>query len=241
MIVLLTDFGPGEYVGAMKGVIYSANADAKVVDLCHDISPQSTIEGAWILKNNYRYFPQGAVFCCVVDPGVGTERGALAVKAADRYFVAPDNGLLWETLSEQSIIEIREIPIPQGASRTFHGRDVFAGAAASIDLGHFDKLGAKKEAIEKLEFYRSGTVGSVVRIDRFGNVVTNLPHSGKPMYWVRVRDGDCQMDFCPTYSAAKEDELFLIEGSCNTLEISLKNGNANDKLHVGAGTRIEIS
>ena len=174
MIVLLTDFGPGEYVGAMKGVIYSTEADAKVVDLCHDISPQSTIEGAWILKNNYEYFPQGAVFCCVVDPGVGTERRALAVKAADYYFVAPDNGLLWEALSEQSVIEIREIPIAAGASQTFHGRDVFAGAAASIDLGHFDELGARTEAIDKLEFYRSCTIGSVVRIDRFGNIVIAL-------------------------------------------------------------------
>ncbi len=73
MIVLLTDFGQGEYVGVMKGVIYSINGDAGVVDLCHDISPQNTIEGSWILKNNDNYFPKGTTFCCVVDPGVGTQ------------------------------------------------------------------------------------------------------------------------------------------------------------------------
>jgi len=77
MIVLLTDFGFSEYVGVMKGVIYRIHEDAKIVDLCHDISPQCVIEASWILKSNYTYFPIGAVFCCVVDPGVGTERKAL--------------------------------------------------------------------------------------------------------------------------------------------------------------------
>ena len=123
MIVLLTDFGQSEYVGVMKGVIYSVHESARIVDLCHDISPQSIIEASWILKNNYSYFPNGAVFCCVIDPGVGTDRKALAVKTPDYYFVAPDNGLLWETLKEQDIVEIRVIPVPEDASRTFHGRD----------------------------------------------------------------------------------------------------------------------
>jgi S-adenosylmethionine hydrolase len=95
MIVLLTDFGQSEYAGVMKGVIYSIDSDAKIVDLCHDISPQNIIEASWILRNNYKYFPEGAVFCCVVDPGVGTQRKALAVKTEKFYFVAPDNGLLW--------------------------------------------------------------------------------------------------------------------------------------------------
>ena len=71
MIVLLTDFGESEYVGVMKGVIYTVNCDAKIVDLCHSIWPQSIVEASWILKNNYKYFPEGATFCCVVDPGVG--------------------------------------------------------------------------------------------------------------------------------------------------------------------------
>jgi len=102
MIILLTDFGQSEYVGVMKAVIYSINKDAKIVDLCHDISPQKTIEASWVLKNNYKYFPEGATFCCVVDPGVGTERKALAVKTTGYYFVAPDNGLLWETLKENA-------------------------------------------------------------------------------------------------------------------------------------------
>ena len=241
MIVLLTDFGQTEYAGVMKGVICRINNDAKIIDLCHDISPQNIIEASWILKNNYKYFMEGVTFCCVVDPGVGTERKALGVKTANYYFVAPDNGLLWETLKEQKIIDIRNIPVPEDASNTFHGRDVFAKSAANIDLGFFDTLGPKTEEIKKLELYRNKREGLVVRIDSFGNIITNLPNENKTAYSVKVEDRSYQMNFYSNYLAAKDNELFLIEGSCNTLEISLKNGNANDKLHVEAGRRIEIS
>jgi S-adenosylmethionine hydrolase len=89
MVILLTDFGPSEYVGVMKGVIYSIDHRAQIVDLCHSVSSQNIIEASWILRNNYKYFPEGSVFCCVVDPGVGSERKALAVKTERYYFVAP--------------------------------------------------------------------------------------------------------------------------------------------------------
>jgi len=241
MIVLLTDFGQSEYVGVMKGVIYSIACDAKIVDLCHDISPQNIIEASWILKNNYKYFPEGATFCCVVDPGVGTERKALAVKTKNFFFVAPDNGLLWETLKGKKIIDIRQIPVPADASRTFHGRDVFAKAAANIDLGNFGTIGEKTKQIERLELYQNQKEGIVVRIDRFGNVVTNLPRQDKDKYVVQINGRKYVMNYCPNYDTAKDDELFLIEGSCSTLEISLKNGNANDKLNVKVGAKITIS
>jgi S-adenosylmethionine hydrolase len=241
MIVLLTDFGQSEYVGVMKAVIYRIDADAKVVDLCHDISPQSVIEASWILKNNYKYFPEGAVFCCVVDPGVGTERKALAVRTANYYFVAPDNGLLWETLKEQEIVETRVIPVPEGASHTFHGRDVFAAAAANIGLSRFDSLGPQTKDAEKLELYQSVREGIVVRIDRFGNIITNLPAEGKDEYSVKVDEQQWEMCFYETYQAGPDNESFLIEGSCGTLEISLKNGNANERLKLVTGQRIEIS
>ncbi|MHC4088392.1 MAG: SAM hydrolase/SAM-dependent halogenase family protein [Planctomycetota bacterium] len=241
MIVLLTDFGQSEYVGVMKGVIYKVARDAKIVDLCHDISPQSIIGASWVLKNNYKYFPKSAAFCCVVDPGVGTQRKALAVKTEDFYFVAPDNGLLWETLKNQRIIEIRQIPVPMDASRTFHGRDVFAKAAVNIDMGNFDDVGEKIKEIEKLEFYQSPGQGIVVRIDRFGNIVTNLPKQDKDKYSLQIADRKYVMNYYPDYESANEGELFLIEGSSNTLEISLKNGNAGDKLNVKVGDKITIS
>ena len=241
MIVLLTDFGQSEYVGVMKGVIYSIDRDAKIVDLCHDISPQSIIEASWVLKNNYKYFPKGAVFCCMVDPGVGTDRKALAIKTDNFYFVAPDNGLLWEALGEQKVLDIRQIPIPPEASRTFHGRDVFAKAAANINQGKLDTIGKKTEKMEKLKFYLAGRTGIVVRIDRFGNIVTNLAKQDKTNYAVEIGDKKYTMRYYPNYDSAKEGELFLIEGSNNTLEISLKNASANDKLHIKVGQRIIIS
>jgi hypothetical protein len=241
MIVLLTDFGQSEYVGVMKAVIYRVNGEAEIVDLCHEIGPQSVIEASWVLKNSYKYFPAGAIFCCVVDPGVGTVRNALAVRTTDYYFTGPDNGLLWETLREQEIVETRAIPIPENASRTFHGRDIFAKAAADIALGRFDTLGPAMRDIEKLEFYRSAAVGIVVRIDRFGNVITNLPPEDKEAYSVKVGEQQWKLKFYRTYQVAPDNELFLIEGSCNTLEISLKNGDANARLRLKTGQRIEIS
>jgi hypothetical protein len=241
MIVLLTDFGQSEYVGVMKGVIYSIAGDAKIVDLCHDISPQNIIEASWLLKNNYKYFPKGTTFCCVVDPGVGTERKALAVKTEKFFFVAPDNGLLWETLKEQKIIDIRRIPIPADASRTFHGRDVFAKAAADIVLGNFNEVGEKTKEIERLELYQNQREGIVVRIDRFGNIITNLAKLDKDKYSVQMTGKKFVMNYCPDYDSAKYNDLFLIEGSGNTLEISLKNGSADDKLHVKVGEKITIS
>ena len=241
MIVLLTDFGQSEYVGVMKGVIYTIAHQAKIVDLCHDIHPQSIIEASWLLKNNYKYFPQGSTFCCVVDPGVGTERKALAVKTGSYYFVAPDNGLLWETLKAQSIIDIRQIPVPEDASRTFHGRDVFAKAAGNINKGNFESIGEKIEEIEKLELYLSQREGIVVRIDRFGNIITNLPKQDKEQYSVEIDRNRYTMRYFPNYDVAAQGELFLLEGSNNTLELSLKNANANDKLHLKPGQRIKIS
>jgi hypothetical protein len=240
MIILLTDFGQSEYVGVMKGVIYSVDRRAQVVDLCHSVSSQSIIEASWILKNNYRYFPEGSIFCCVVDPGVGSERKALAVKTEHYYFVAPDNGLLWETLKEQEVIDIRQIPIPSGASHTFHGRDVFAVAAAQIGLGRFNDLGIRIEQIEKLELYCNGSRGLVVRIDSFGNVITNMAKQDKEKYSVRIGAQMYDMSCHENYAGAKDNELFLIEGSNRTLEISMKNASANEILQVKSGQILEI-
>jgi hypothetical protein len=241
MIVLLTDFSDSEYIGVMKGVIYRCAPDAKVVDLCHTIRPQCIVEGSWILKNNYKYFPKGAIFCCVVDPGVGTKRKALAVRTKDYYFVGPDNGLIWEALAEQKIIEIRQIAVAADVSRTFHGRDVFAKAAAQIEIGNFERVGKKIKTIKKPVLYKKGRYGIVVRIDRFGNIITNLSKQKKNCYCVETTKKKYMMNLHTTYKSAKKGELFLIEGSNKTLEISLKNGSANDLLCIKSGEKIKIS
>jgi len=239
--VLLTDFGQSEHAGVMKGVILSIAPDAKIVDLCHNITAHNIIEASWILKNNYRHFPKGSVFCCVVDPGVGTQRRAVAVKTENYFFVAPDNGLLWETIRDQQVLDIREIPIAKNASRTFHGRDVFAPAAARIDTGDFGKLGDKITQIQKFELLCKGGEGLVVRIDTFGNIVTNLPGKKEGTCLVQIGGRKIEMQVFPTYDSAPAGQPFLITGSCNTLEISLKNGNANSRFKLTPGTSIQIT
>jgi S-adenosylmethionine hydrolase len=241
MIVLLTDFGQSEYVGIMKAVIYAINPQARITDLCHNIAAQDLVEAAWVLKNSYEFFPPGTTFCCVVDPGVGTARNAIVVKTDKYFFVAPDNGLLWETLKDQNVLSIRRLPVPKDASRTFHGRDIFAKAAANIDLNSDSTPGEQIEEMAQLEFYRNGREGIVMRIDSFGNIVTNLPTLNKDTFLVQVNEKKYTMSFHETYSDAKGDKLFLIEGSCNTLEISLKNGSANGMLCLKAGHTISIS
>lgn len=240
MIVLLTDFGQSEYAGVMKGVIYNISCEAKIVDLCHNISPQNIIEASWILSNNYKYFPHGSIFCCVVDPGVGTERKAIAVKTDKYYFIGPDNGLFWEALQEQKIMEVRMIEISESTGRTFHGRDVFARAAADVELGRFETVGIEVKEIEELKLFRSKNEGIIVRIDTFGNIITNITSPRKDMYEVELGRKRYGMNFYPNYALAKDNELFIIEGSNNTLEISLKNANANDTLQVKTGQRIII-
>ncbi len=239
MIVLLTDFGPSEYAGILKGIIHEIDYETKIIDLCHSISPQSIIEASWILKNNYPYFPRGAVFCCVVDPGVGSKRKAIAVKTKNYFFVAPDNGLLHETLKEQQIIEIRKIPVPKTASKTFHARDVFAKAAATINRGEFESIGKQTTSIKKLSLHKKAREGIIVRIDHFGNLITNLPKLNKKSYTVKINNKTLKLPFYSTYEQAKSG-LFLIEGSCNTLEISKKNANANQELNLKANQKITI-
>lgn len=240
MIVLLTDFGLNEYVGVMKGVILSSCPEAKIVDLCHKMGPQSLIEAAWLLKNNHRFFPEGSVFCCVVDPGVGTDRRAVAVKTDKYYFVAPDNGLIWETIKDVEDVAAREIPIPVDAGRTFHGRDVFARAAAEIEAGRFKKMGKKARDLVQMEFHLEDREGVVVRIDRFGNIVTNLKKTGESEYSVTTEGQEGLMKFHRTYAEAAEGVPFIIEGSCGTLEISVKNGDASELLKMNVGEKITI-
>ncbi|MFX0210227.1 MAG: S-adenosyl-l-methionine hydroxide adenosyltransferase family protein [Candidatus Hodarchaeota archaeon] len=243
MITILTDFGLSEYVGVMKGVIYSIAPQAKVTDLYHNVTPQNIREGAWILLQSYKYFPKNTIFLCVVDPGVGSERKALGIATQHYFFVGPDNGLMYPTVQEdivQNVVRLSET----GASRTFHGRDVFARAAAELENGvTLHQLGELVEITTALEFLLDlpKRMGEVVRIDRFGNIITNLPHIGKHDYSVVFGTHFQKLTFYETYAMAPENEIFLIEGSSKTLEISLKNGSAVNVLEAHVGMQIKIS
>lgn len=243
MIVLLTDFGDSEYVGVMKGVIYSIVPQAKVIDLYNQVSPQNIREGAWILLQSYKYFPHKTIFLCIVDPGVGSRRRGLGIETQHYFFIGPDNGLMYPTVMEDGFLQAVSLSEAR-ASRTFHGRDVFARAAAELEKGTgFEHLGETVEIASKFKFQLDlkNRIGEIVRIDTFGNIVTNLPHIGKQKYTVTYGKFMHELSFYETYEVAPDDELFLIEGSSETLEISLKNAKAINQLVVQVGELIQIT
>jgi len=242
MIVLLTDFGQSEYVGVMKGVIYNLASDAIITDLTHSISPQSVSEAAWVLLHSYRFFPKHSIFTCVVDPGVGTARDAVIVETPDYVFIGPDNGLLYPTIIEIGQSKVYSIKISPTASHTFHGRDVFAVAAGKYESGVDSKeLGTLKKDLEvPLAFYLEGRTGEIVRIDRFGNIITNLPPVQSNLLSVKHGSTLLRLPFVDTYANGPSEGLFLIVGSYNTLEIAAQNKSAAELLPIAVGGHITI-
>lgn len=240
MIAILTDFGNAEYLGVVKGVIYSVNSNSKIVDLYNFVDPQNIKEAAWILYKNYKYFPKNTVFLCVVDPGVGSKRQCLAIKTKNYYFVGPDNGLMYNAAFEDKVISSVKLTV-KTTSMTFHGRDIFADAAARLEKGaKIEKLGQKTAIKTKLDFYLKGREGEIVRIDNFGNIITNLSSLNKSSYKVRTKNFNKKLNFYDTYESSPTNNPFLIKGSSNTLEISIKNANASKKLNLKVGDKIKI-
>src|SRR5260370_5659615 len=195
VVTLLTDFGTGDGdVGVMKGVIAGIAPHAHIIDITHDIAPQNVASGAWILGSAYRYFPVGTVFVCVVDPGVGSGRGAIALHAGDWFFVGPDNGLFSYVLQEQTAHGAVELAnpayrLPQ-VSSTFHGRDIFAPAGAYLSNNAreiFPQLGPALNPATLIKLSPSNTVrhcstikAHIVHFDNFANLITNIPLSIVP-------------------------------------------------------------
>ncbi len=184
---ILTDFGTEDtYVGTMKAVMLGIAPQLQIVDITHAIGPQNVREGAFALLNSYRYFPAGTVFCAVVDPGVGSARKPIAAQCAGYHFVAPDNGVLSYCLldldSEYQAVSLEnpEYHLP-GPSHTFHGRDIFAPAAARLasDPASLKAMGPKLDRIvtfpkPQLDYSRQRLTGEVMHIDHFGNIITSI-------------------------------------------------------------------
>lgn len=239
IITLITDFGLNDhYTGAMKGVIYSINPDAKIVDITHNIPRQDVFRGAFILRDAYCFFPKGTIHVVVVDPGVGSKRRSITVKADQNLFVGPDNGLFSFIYKESKSVKINEIANPKfflpETSNTFHGRDIFAPVAAHLSLGvSMGELGnevldqVKLEIVDP-EVYGDEIIGGVIYEDSFGNLITNIParmiKSGSRICidkWVIER-------VSKSYSEVQRGELLAIVGSSGHLEFSVNQGRASD-------------
>ncbi|MBW1729486.1 MAG: SAM-dependent chlorinase/fluorinase [Deltaproteobacteria bacterium] len=245
-ITLLTDFGLTDpYVGIMKGVILGINPKACIVDISHQIDPGHILQASFILKEAFPYFPKGTIHTIVVDPGVGSERRAILLVTEDYLFVAPDNGLLWPIISEHKngkVIHLTEARFFRPCiSDTFHGRDIFAPVAAHLSLGQepFDmgpiindplplRIPEPKRRGHQLE-------GQVIRIDRFGNLITNID---KKALEELLQGRDCIVQVgsiqikgvSRTYADVSSGKELVLIGSSEHLEIAVNQGNARERL-----------
>ncbi len=253
LITLTTDFGMRDpYVAAMKGVLASRCPGAAVVDLSHDIAPHDVLGGALFLAASLPYFPSGTVHVAVVDPGVGSDRPEIAARWQEQYLVMPDNGLatlLWRECPPDAVHTITTASPPGSeVSPTFHGRDIFAPAAAALASGTpLEGLGPAAAAPVELHFPHprfEGTRvhGAVVHIDHFGNATTNIPRSLLPAGAVRVSAAG--RDIGPvrrTYADVSPGEPLALIGSSGYLEIAVNQVSAAAQLGLERGTEVTVA
>ncbi len=262
VIALLTDFGLADhYVGAMKGAILGICPDATLVDISHGVPAHDVAAGALELAAAYRYFPAGTVFLAVVDPGVGSARRAIAAEAGSYLFVAPDNGILSAVFDETPPSRVVDLTDPRYAraevSRTFEGRDRFAPAAAwlaaGLDLaalGRLEDSGATASAprvgLPRPRPAKDSLAGEVVRVDRFGNLITNIDRQAldtlQPAARLTITVGAQRISrLVSTYAEAAQGELCALLGSSNHLEIAVNGSSAAARLGVARGVPVLIS
>jgi len=270
-IVFLSDFGLSDpYVGIVKGVIYSINPEADVIDLTHEINPQDVRQAAFILKWSQQHFPPGTIFLAVVDPGVGSSRPGIVAVYRQRLFVGPDNGIfgLFTAKKEKkycSCFCLRQERIFKlclkhgfrpGSSTTFHARDIFGPAAALLNLGFRpEDLGEPHDnpvsfSFPEAEVTRDGCIrGQILYFDRFGNAVTNISAGmlqkiscpGSSSPCLLVQDRDIScIPFLETYSQASDNQPFFLIDSFELVEIAVNCGSARNTLGLEVGNKVVV-
>ena len=252
IITLTTDFGLVDpFVAIMKGVILGIAPNAQLVDVTHEIGSYDIVEAALLLDSSYRYFPEGTIHVIVVDPGVGSERRPMAAAANGHIFVAPDNGVLSLVLKGNATAPqvyhiTNESLFRNPVSNTFHGRDIFAPVAAHLARKTpIEAVGPRivdfvKKPLPKPRPRGGRLVGVVLRIDKFGNVITNLRRENLPSDFSIKVAGLSITRLCSSFSEAESGEFFAIEGSSVFIELALNQGSAAEKLNVGRGEEIEL-
>jgi S-adenosylmethionine hydrolase len=255
IITLITDFGLSDhYAGVMRGVILGICPQAEIVDISHAVGAYEVVEGAFLLAQTYPYFPRGTVHVVVIDPGVGTARRPIVAEAAGQRFVAPDNGVL-------SMMYAREKPkvrwitaekyFLKPVSQTFHGRDIFAPVGAHLARGVAPaKMGKQITDYLRLHFERPvrtarrAWTGAVLKIDRFGNLVTNFPAEEFPDLQKRPFEMSIGLEtvnrLARNYAESGPGQLFVIVGSSGYLEVSASQASAAKMLGCGVGAPVEL-
>lgn len=252
-LTLTTDFGHEDwFVGTMKGVILSRHPSAQIVDLNHGVPPGDIRAGTFSLMAGYRHFPEQTIHTAVVDPGVGSDRPAIAVATDNFIFVGPDNGVLSWALRREKIAAIHRLQNTDyflaEVSQTFHGRDVFAPVAAAVASGiPLARLGPATESITHFpwpdfEIEGNRLHGEVIYVDRFGNAITNLPNTR-----ISLTDGlsaqtplsaPCPVASC--YSAVKPGSVAALPGSSGFLEIAVNGGSAAGQIGLIVGSKVTV-
>lgn len=265
VISLTTDFGLVDpFVGTMKGVIAGICPAAQVIDVTHSIGPFDILDGALAIWQAWRYFPAHAVHVVVVDPGVGSARQPILSRMGGHWFIAPDNGVL--TLVERDIrrgggkAEHRRIQNPQymlpAPSHTFHGRDIFAPAAAHLaaqiergevapaSFGPIVESSIQLPVPEPVHLPNGSVEGVILKADRFGNLLTNIPTNDMPESsdrWV-IEVGSLRITrFCRFYAEAEPGEVFCIVGSSGLLELAMNRGSAREETGVEVGVKFRLA
>jgi len=249
VIVLLTDFGLQDpYVGQMKGVLLGLAPQARIVDLCHEVAPQNVGQAGFLLEASYRHFPAGSVFVAVVDPGVGSDRAILLARFADRFFMAPDNGLLSFLPAEETVWWHVRTDAAE-ASRTFHGRDIFAPLAARLAAGIApERLGepvppdqTTRAASDFAEIKAGILQGVVQHVDHFGNCLLNVSANAHVPGRVWTLDDGRTVAEAATYSDLQPGTVGLLAGSQGVMELAANCASCARILGLSPGSRIRLT
>ena len=259
IITLTTDFGLNDhFVGAMKGVILSIEPEAEIVDICHSVQAFDVLDGALAISQAYSYYPSGTVHVVVVDPGVGTARRPIIVTSERHHFVAPDNGVLSLIYQREERLSVRHVTgehyFLQPVSQTFHARDIFSPVAAYLAKG-VDPLKFGEEVTDFVRFaapkpkaVNAQTLrGVVLKVDRFGNLITNITPQDAPMLFganpaaFKIVIGNREItEIKEAYAQGAPGEVFGILGSMGFLEVAANRGAATQIVGAGKGADVNI-
>ena len=247
VLTLLTDYGLADsYVAEVKGAVLALDPAATIVDVSHLVPLGAVASGAYLLGRTWSRFPAGSVHLAIVDPGVGTPRAGIAFRAGGHLFVGPDNGLFTEVLDVVEG-EVTALDEPEGAAPTFHGRDVFAPAAARLLMGYPPStlghaLGRAPVRLPELVPFLEGAtlVGEVIHVDQFGTLVTNVPSPAVPPGAEIVFHATVIGPVLRTFADVAPGALVAFAGSGGRLEIAVRDGSAALRLGAGLGSEVRV-